>query len=174
MSENPPPASGPYGQAPQDGPQQSPPPGPSGLPPAPPPPPGYGPPGGYPPPGTPGYPAGGYPPGVQPPLSPADEKMWATLAHAGGIVFGFLAPLIVYLIFRERGAFVRHQSAEALNFQITVLIAMAVSAVLSIILIGIFMMIAIGIAVLVLCIMAALAANRGEYYRYPMTIRFVS
>lgn len=145
-------------------------PGPSG---AYPPPPGA--PGAYPPP--PGAPTGYQPPGYPPaamPLSPTDERMWAMLSHVGGLFFSFVAPLVVYLVFRDRSALVRNQAAEALNFQIMVMIGMVVSAVLSIVLIGFLTMLIVGIADLALCIMAAMAANRGEYYRYPATIRFVS
>ena len=58
------------------------------------------------------------------PMSPADEKLWSILIHIGGIVFGFLAPLIGYLVLKDRGPFVREHTATALNFQLTMLIAL--------------------------------------------------
>ncbi len=142
--------------------------------------------GGYPAPPQGGYPApprGGYPGapsnlqgyGVQP-MSPADEKVWGTLVHLSPLVASvvglpFLGPLIIYLVLRDRGPFVRHHAAQALNFQIIVMIALVVSFILAIVTLGLlfFVPIVIGIGALVFAIVAAVAANRGEWYRYPMT-----
>ncbi|WP_308796435.1 DUF4870 domain-containing protein [Agromyces silvae] len=139
----------------------------SDLPPPPPPPPG--PPAG-PPPAAP--PPGAYQPSPQ--MSPADEKLWATLVHIGGIFFGFIPSLIGYLVLKDRGPFVRAHTATALNFQITMTIAAVVSAVLWIVIIGIFLTIAIGIVVIVFSIIAAVKANQGQPYTYPLSIKFVS
>lgn len=106
-------------------------------------------------------------------MSPADEKLWATLVHLGGLFFGFLAPLIGYLVLKDRGPFVRAHTATALNFQLTLLIAYLVGALLSIVLIGFFIMFAAYVLNIVLCIVAAVKANRGEWYTYPMTIAFL-
>lgn len=135
----------------------------SDLPPTPPPPPG-------PPPAAP--PPGSYQPSQQ--LSPADEKLWATLVHIGGIFFGFIPALIGYLVLKDRGPFVRAHTATALNFQITMTIAAVVSAILWIVIVGIFLTIAIGIVVIVFSIIAAVKANQGQPYTYPLSIKFVS
>ncbi|MGB4779497.1 DUF4870 domain-containing protein [Microbacterium sp.] len=108
------------------------------------------------------------------PLSPSDEKMWATLVHVGGIFFNFLPALIGYLVLKDRGPFVRAHTATALNFQLTMLIAQFVSAVLWIAIIGIFLTIAISIVTLIFSIIAAVQANKGEWYTYPLSIKFVS
>ena len=63
------------------------------------------------------------------PLSPADEKLWATLVHVGGIFFGFIPSLIGFLVLGNRGPFVRGHSATALNFQLTMIIAGAIGAI---------------------------------------------
>ena len=106
-------------------------------------------------------------------LSDADQRMWSMLAHLGGILFGFLAPLIVYLVQRERGEFVKRQSTEALNWQITMAIGQVVSALLWIVIVGILGSIAFTIATVVFGIIAGLAVNRGEDYRYPFALRLV-
>ncbi|MEQ1735922.1 MAG: DUF4870 domain-containing protein, partial [Rhodoglobus sp.] len=108
------------------------------------------------------------------PLSPSDEKLWATLIHVGGILFGFLPALIGYLVLRDRGPFIRAHTATALNFQITLLIAYAVGTVTSIILIGVVVLLAAWAASIVFGIIAAMAANRGEYYVYPLAIKFIT
>ena len=73
-----------------------------------------------------------------PQMSPADEKMWATLTHVGGIVFHWLAPLIAYLVLKDRGPFVRWHTRQALNFQLTLLLAYIAGGVLSLVFIGLF------------------------------------
>ncbi len=139
---------------------------------------------------------GAGPPGVAPPggVAPApgvamvgpngttaDERTMAMLAHLLGLVATFLGPLIIYLIKKDESRFVRDQAAEALNFAISIAIYsfayIIVSFILLFVLVGIFLFIALpflAIGVVILHIVAAVAANRGEYYRYPLTIRFIS
>jgi uncharacterized Tic20 family protein len=111
--------------------------------------------------------------GVVQPLSPSDEKLWATLVHVGGILFGFLPALIGYVVLKDRGPFIRAHTATALNFQLTALIAVIVSIPLSFIIIGIFLLLAVGVLIVVFGIMAAVAANNGQPYTYPLSIPFV-
>ncbi|MGW9629916.1 DUF4870 domain-containing protein [Agromyces sp. NPDC055520] len=107
-------------------------------------------------------------------LSPADEKLWATLIHIGGIFFSFVPALIGYLILKDKGPFVRAHTATALNFQITMTIALVVGYVLTIIVIGIFIILAVYVVIIVFSIIAAVKANQGQPYTYPMSIKFVS
>jgi len=107
-------------------------------------------------------------------LSPNDEKLWATLIHIGGILFGFLPAVLGYILLKDRGPFIRAHAATALNFQITLLIVYAIGVVTSLILVGFFLLIAAGILCVVFSIIAAVAANQGQYYTYPLTIKFVS
>ena len=107
------------------------------------------------------------------PLSDSDQRLWATLAHIGPIIIGFVAPLVIWLVYRERGQYVADQAKEALNFQITLTIAATVSAILMVAIIGFVLLPIVAIGGLVLMIMAAIAANKGEAYRYPLNIRFI-
>ena len=107
-------------------------------------------------------------------LSPADEKLWATLIHIGGIIFSFLPSLIGYIVLKDRGPFIRAHTATALNFQITMAIAGFIGGILTIVVIGFFIVAAVWIVNIVFSIMAAIAANKGEWYSYPLTIKFVS
>ncbi|MGN6760429.1 MAG: DUF4870 domain-containing protein [Leifsonia sp.] len=112
--------------------------------------------------------------GGQPQLSPADEKLWATLIHAGGILFSWIPALIGYLVLKDRGPFVRAHSATALNFQITIFIAYVVGVILSLVFVGFIIILAAWVIDIVFSIIAAVRANQGEYYTYPIAIRFVS
>jgi len=107
-------------------------------------------------------------------FSPADEKLWSTLIHVLGIFFSFLPALIGYLVLKDRGPFVRQHAAAALNFQLTMLIAYIVGIILTFIIIGIFVILAVEILIIIFSIMAAIAANKGESYTYPLSIKFVS
>lgn len=107
------------------------------------------------------------------PMTPADEKLWATLAHAGSILLGFVAPLVVWLIYKDRSAFVADQAKESLNFQIVMTIGIVIGYITTLIFIGYLIIPVVGIANLIFCIMAAMAANRGETYRYPFNWRIV-
>lgn len=108
------------------------------------------------------------------PMNPADEKLWSTLTHIGGIFFSFVPALVIYLVLKDRGPFVRQHTATALNFQLTLLIANLIAGMLWLVIIGFFLTIALGILVIVLSIIAAIAANKGEWYTYPLSIKFVS
>lgn len=125
---------------------------------------------------TPPPPVGGnpYDSSVPQPMSPADEKLWSILVHLGGIVFGFIAPLIGYLVLKDRGPFVREHTATALNFQLTMLIGYVVGAITFILIIGWFILLAVWVLTIVFGIIAAVAANQGRYYTYPIAIKFVS
>lgn len=114
-----------------------------------------------------------YGPAAPQPLSPSDEKMWAVLIQLGGLFFGFLAPLIGFLLLKDRGPFIRGWSVTALNFQLTLLIAYIVGGILSIVVIGIFILIAAYIIGIVFAIIAAVKAGQGEWWTYPLTINFV-
>lgn len=127
--------------------------------------------------GQPGYPQPQYPgqppvPGQQP-VSPSDEKLWSTLAHISIPFIGFVGPLIAYLVFKDRSQWIKDNSVEALNFSILYSIAQVVSIILTAVIIGSFLLPLIGIAALVLCILAAIEANKGEFYRYPVNWRII-
>lgn len=114
-----------------------------------------------------------------------DPRTWAMAAHLSALVsafvgLAFMGPLIVYLVKRDDDPFVRQQAAEALNFNLSVLIytvAYVIVLVIGLVLIVGVVLIPLGvagaIAWLVLVIVAGVKAGRGEPYRYPLTIRFV-
>jgi uncharacterized protein len=116
----------------------------------------------------------------------SDSRNWATAAHlsalAGLLVgFNFVGPLVVYLVKRDDDPYVRQQAAEALNFNLSfflyAIVAGIVTFVLTLLVVGLLLipvLIAAGVAWLVLVIVAAMKSNRGEAYRYPLTIRLVS
>jgi uncharacterized Tic20 family protein len=115
------------------------------------------------------------PPGPGP---TSEERTWAMAAHIGSLVaawfaMGLLAPLLVLLVKGSASPFVRRHAAESLNFQISLLIYLIATAVLWLIVIGIFLTVALGVFALIVIILATVAASHGEDYRYPLTIRLI-
>ncbi|MEG3192842.1 DUF4870 domain-containing protein [Lysobacter sp. D1-1-M9] len=122
---------------------------------------------------------------------PADERQWAMFAHlsalVGGILTGgwafsigcFIGPLIIWLVKKDSMRFVDDQGKEALNFNITVALVFLALLILSVVTLGIGLVIAIPVAVvvgitwLVFTIIAAIKANEGVAYRYPLTLRLI-
>lgn len=105
----------------------------------------------------------------------AGDKTLATLVHIGGLFFSWVAPLILYLVKKGEGdEYTTAHAREALNFQITVVIAYFGCFILSFVLIGLFLFWVVMLGNLILCILAAVKASNGEPYRYPLTIRLVN
>ena len=114
-------------------------------------------------------------------MNEKDARTWAMLCHLGGLgvyivptVGHLLAPLIIWLIKKDESPFVDDQGKEALNFQISITIYALVALLLTLIVIGFVLLLVIGIFDLIMMIIAAVKANDGEKYRYPLCIRFIN
>ena len=116
----------------------------------------------------------------QAPQVSKEEQNWAMACHLSALA-GFLipfgnivGPLVIWLIKRAELPAVETNGKEAVNFQITVTIAIMVCIPLMFVLIGIPLMFVIGIGALILTIMAAVKVSNGDLqYRYPFTIRLL-
>jgi uncharacterized protein len=122
---------------------------------------------------------------AQPPPAPSssstDVRTWNVLCHSSALLglflhfFGhLLGPLIVWLVKRGDSPEIDAHGKESLNFQLSMLIYDAIAAILCIILIGIPILIALWILNTVFVIIASIRASEGKFYRYPITIRFLS
>lgn len=103
--------------------------------------------------------------------------MWCHLAALVGLLangVGFLlGPLVVWLLKKEDHPFIDEQGKEAVNFQITMFIGLFVSAALTVVVIGFVLLLALAMTMTIFPIIAAIRANDGEHYRYPLTYRFI-
>lgn len=104
----------------------------------------------------------------------SNDKNIATITHLGGILFSFIPSLIVWLMKKDDSEYIAAHAREALNFQITVLLAQFVAYVLIFILVGFLLLGLIWIFNIVFCIFAAISSSKGEYYRYPLTLRLIN
>jgi len=116
----------------------------------------------------------------------AEERQWALFGHLSSLaglftggVGNIVGPLVIWLVKKDTMPFAGDQAKEALNFNITLLIAALVLVALTMVTLGIGVVltlplgIALGVAWLVLTIMAAIKSNEGVAYRYPFTLRLV-
>jgi uncharacterized Tic20 family protein len=134
-----------------------------------------------------------------PPTNQRTSHSAAVLAHVGGIAGGFIVPLVVYLVTDRDDRFTRHHAATALNWQLTYLCASFLAVIVAVPVMiatvaststttrgssappaafgGFFalwgLMFILGIANLVLSIIGMIKASKGEWWRYPVRIRFL-
>ena len=109
-----------------------------------------------------------------------EARKWAMICHLIALVgllgngIGFLiGPLVVWLLKRNDDPFIDEQGKEAVNYQITMLIAALISGLLTVIVIGFALLVVVVILMIVFPVIAALKASDGEHYRYPLSSRFI-
>lgn len=108
------------------------------------------------------------------PVAPSrDECNLAMLAHLLGIFSGFIGPLVLWLVKRHEASFVSEQANEALNFQITMALAVFACVLLSFLVLPAILIPLLLVANFVFCVLAALDASKGKRYRYPFALRLV-
>lgn len=122
-----------------------------------------------------GYVPAGWPTAATTP----SERNWAIAAHlssfvAAMVALSFIGPLVVLLTEGGRSSYVRRHAVEALNFNLSVLLWVVVSALLAFLFVGIPMLLGLLVLYVVSTIRGTVAASRGLDFRYPLTIRFVS
>ena len=105
-------------------------------------------------------------------LDEKQERIWGLLVHLLAF-FGFIAPLIIWLIQRDESSFIDDQGKESLNFQISILIYLVVSMLLMFIVIGFVLVPAVLVFDVVMIIVASVKASAGEKFRYPLCIKFI-
>lgn len=102
-----------------------------------------------------------------------DEKTLALISHIGTMVSSFLVPLVIWLTQKDKSDYVAYHAKESLNFQITMVIILIGSGVLTFIIIGVFLAIAASIFNLVVVVIATIKASEGEAYQYPINFRLI-
>ncbi|MDH4017604.1 MAG: DUF4870 domain-containing protein [Actinomycetota bacterium] len=123
--------------------------------------------------------AGLRPPGTGGDVTP-EEANWAVaaalLAFAGYVMplLNIAGPAAVWLAKRDESAFVEYHAREALNFQISITLYMAAASLLMFVVIGFVLVPLLVVFDVVVIIVAALRASRGELYEYPLSLRLIS
>lgn len=115
----------------------------------------------------------------------SESRNLAALAHlsafAGFVgIPPFVGPLVIWLLQKDRNAFVAESAKEALNFNLSLLIYGIAAVVLAIVTVGLGLIVVVPLALvavvvwLVVTVLAAVRVSNGRMYRYPLTIRLVS
>ncbi|WP_084710006.1 DUF4870 domain-containing protein [Nesterenkonia alba] len=111
-----------------------------------------------------------------PPLTPEEDRRWATLAHFGGVA-GCLPSLVIYLVFRDRGPFTAQEAKEALNFTLPLTVLLVVLYGLAFLpeigwilgLVAVFFW-----AFMTICgLLGGAECNKGRPYRYRLNLRLI-
>jgi len=109
-----------------------------------------------------------------------DARMWSMFCHLAAlaglvlpVVGCIVGPLIFWQIKKEDFPFVDEQGKEAVNFQISMLIYGIVAGLLCFACVGFVLAPAVAIFDIVFLLIAAIKANNGFHYRYPLCIRFI-
>ena len=110
------------------------------------------------------------------PLTPAEDRQWATLAHFGGIL-GFVPSLAIYLVFRHRGPFTAQEAKEALNFAVPPTLLVILLLLLGLLpVVGPLLAILgalVWIAMACYGVMGASNVSKGRPFRYPFNLRIL-
>ena len=101
-----------------------------------------------------------------------DDEGLATLSHVLDIFFGFIGLLVIYLA-SDEDSFAQENAANALNFQIMVLIASFAAFIMTFVLIGALLIPLIILVHFIFCTIAAIKANNGVAWKYPLTPELV-
>jgi uncharacterized Tic20 family protein len=123
--------------------------------------------------GQPGYPQQPYAQPGMAPVSESDEKTWGIISHISIPFFGFIGPLIAYLIYKDRSEWLKQTTTEALNFSILYSIAYLISVITISVVIGLILWPLVFIVALIFCILGTIAASKHEFYKYPVNVRFI-
>ncbi len=122
-------------------------------------------------------------PPVAPPIvdSNKDERNWAMFCHLAALAglssipfANIIGPLIIWLIKKDEYPLVDREGKKAMNFQLTISIAILICIPLMFVIIGFFLIAALGITSLVCTIIAAVRTSEGRDYEYPYSIKFFS
>jgi hypothetical protein len=108
-----------------------------------------------------------------------DSKNKAVFAHLSAFLtfVGIpapIGPLVAWLVLKDQDAFAADQAKEALNFNLSFLLYSIVAGVSLLVLVGFILLPVVLILWFIFPILAAVAASRGEWYRYPLTLRIVN
>jgi len=99
-----------------------------------------------------------------------DEKSFVVLMHASQFISSFIAPLIMWLLFKDKSQLVDNAGKNILNFQISIAIY---TLILCLTCVGVVFVVFLAIATIILIIIAIIKALNNETWTYPLSIRFI-
>jgi len=116
--------------------------------------------------------------------STSDERLYATFNHLAGFanlgsgglpILGLVCAAIMWMIRGKDSPFLDDHGREATNFQISLILWTVIFTIALVFTLGLSVLGYIFVFILGLVgqLRGAMAAHRGEYYRYPCCFRFI-
>ena len=108
-----------------------------------------------------------------------DLSSYCMLMHlsqfAGIIVpFGGIAlPIIMWATNKDKSSIIDQHGKNILNWMISFYIYVSISAILILLIVGIFALIALCLVAVIFAIIGAIKANNKEIFNYPLSITFI-
>lgn len=122
------------------------------------------------------------PPSLTPlPENNKSDRSWCIALHLSGFsgiilvvaLAHVVAPLVIWLLKRAESPLIDATGKEVLNFQLSFTLYFAIAGALCFLLVGLLILPVLFVIWIVCIILAAVRTSNGEFYRYPMTIRFL-
>ena len=118
-----------------------------------------------------------YQPGMA--LQTQEEKQMGMFLHLSQLInivlppAGVVVPIVIWQIKKDEMPALDAHGKMAVNWLISSFIYMVVSVVLMLVLVGFLTAVAVAIMSVVFPIIAGVKANNGEFFEYPLTIKFL-
>lgn len=112
-------------------------------------------------------------------LQTPEQKQMGLLLHLSQLAnlvippVGLIAPIVIWQMKKDEMPALDAHGKMVTNWLISSVIYFAVSFVLAFVLVGFFLMLALAILGIVFPIIGAIKANNGEFWEYPLTIKFL-
>lgn len=103
----------------------------------------------------------------------SEERTLAAVIYGISFFTAFIGPVIIWLMKKDESEFIDYHGKEYLNFLISYAVYTAISAILVILLVGIFLLWLLGIFAFIFTIIAAINAYDGKMYRIPFIFRII-
>jgi uncharacterized Tic20 family protein len=105
----------------------------------------------------------------------SDEKTWGWLVHLCNFlgIIGLILTVVTLNNHKAKSEYLKSHATEALNWQLTVLIAAVVGAITAFVFVGFLIIGAVAICNIIFSISGIMKANNGELYKYPFSFKFV-
>lgn len=111
-------------------------------------------------------------------MSSQEEKTWGTFAHIIPLLvttftsFGWVAALVIYLVHKDKSRFVAFHALQELYFMVAMWVLAIAGLILFFTVIGIpialLLWVVSGFGAIIGPIIAAVKANNGEWWEYPV------
>ena len=112
-------------------------------------------------------------------LQTPEQKQWGLLLHLSQLAnvlipfAGIVAPIVIWQMKKDEIPALDAHGKMVTNWLISSFIYLVISGVLTIVLVGLLGLLAVAVMGIVFPIIGGIKANNGEFWEYPLTIKFL-